>query len=281
MKKVLLVALLALTAATLGACESGAAVTPAPPTTAPAATSAGTSGGGTTLTILAAASLTDSFKEIAKGFEAANPGVKVAFSFAGSQTLRTQIQQGVTADVFASADNNNMDPVKAANLLASDPQIFTRNLLVVILPKANPGGLKELKDLSKAGTKLIVAASSVPVGNYTLQALDKLSADPTYGSDFKAKVLAQVVSNETDVKAVVTKVGLGEGDAGVVYTTDAKVAADKLTTIAIPEQYNVVATYPIAVLKSSPNASLALKFVDYVLSSDGQAVLAKYGFAPK
>ena len=120
----------------------------------------------------------------------------------------------------------------------------------------------------------------MPAGNYTLQMLDKLSADPAYGSDFKTKVLAQVVSKETDVKAVVSKVGLGEGDAGVVYTTDAQVAADKLSTIAIPDQFNVIATYPIATLKSSPNSALAQRFVDYVIGADGQGVLQKFGFAP-
>ena len=157
-------------------------------------------------------------------------------------------------------------------MLGTDPQIFTRNILTVIIPKDNPAGLKELKDLTKPGIKLIFEDASVPAGNYTLQILDKLSADPAYGSDFKTKVLANVVSKETDVKAVVSKVGLGEGDAGVVYTTDAQVATDKLSTIAIPDKYNVIATYPIAVLKSSPNEALASKFVDFVMGADGQGV---------
>lgn len=231
------------------------------------------------LTVLAAASLTGSFKEIGAAFERANPGVKVTFSFAGSQTLRTQIQQGAKADVFASADANNMDPLKAADLLAGAPTVFTRNVLTVIVPKANPGGLQQLKDLAKPGLKLIIADAGVPVGNYTLQALDKLSADPAYGASFKAQVLASVVSKETDVKAVVSKVSLGEADGGVVYTTDARVAADKLSTIPIPERYNVVATYPIAVLKTAADRPLAQRFVDFILSADGQAVLDRYGFS--
>lgn len=237
--------------------------------------------GGATLTVLAAASLTDSFEAIGAAFEAAHPGVKVTFSFAGSQQLRAQIEQGARADVFASADSKNMDPLKTENLLTGDPQVFTRNTLTVIIPKANPAGLKTLQDLAKPGLKLVFEDASVPAGNYTLQILDKLSADPAFGSDFKTKVLANVVSKETDVKAVVSKVSLDEGDAGVVYTTDAMVAADKLSTIAIPDQFNVIATYPIAVLKASANADLARQFVDYVLSSDGQAILTRYGFASR
>jgi molybdate transport system substrate-binding protein len=230
------------------------------------------------LTVLAAASLTDSFKEIGAAFEKANPGIKVTFSFAGSQALRTQIQQGAKADVFASADTKNMDPVKADNLLVNAPQIFARNVLTVIIPKANPAGLNELKDLTKPGIKLIFADAGVPVGDYTLQTLDKLSADPAYGSDFKAKVLARVVSEETDVKAVVSKVSLGEGDAGFVYTTDAQAAAGGLSTIAIPDRFNVIATYPIAVLKSSADPELAQRYVDFVLGAGGQAILEKFGF---
>lgn len=253
----------------------------APPVPAPSVSPVSVNGsrGNATLTILAAASLTGAFKETGTAFEKANPGVKVTFSFAGSQALRTQIQQGAKADVFASADNNNMDPLKADGLLGSNPQIFTRNVLTVIIPQANPAGLKELKDLARPGVKLIFEDASVPAGNYTLQILDKLSADPAYGSDFKSRVSANVVSNETDVKAAVSKLSLGEGDGGVVYATDAQAAIDKLATISIPDRFNVIATYPIATLKASANPALAQKFVDFVLGTDGQVVLKKYGFA--
>ena len=229
-----------------------------------------------TLTVFAAASLTASFTEIGKQFESANPGSKVAFSFAGSQTLRAQIEQGAKADVFASADTNNMGPLMAQGLVGA-PKILARNRLVVITPKNNPG-LEVLKNLGKTGLKLDIADASVPVGNYTLQMLDKLSADATYGADFKTQVLARVVSKETDVKQVVAKVALGEADAGVVYTTDAQAAIDKLTTITIPDPFNVIAVYPIAVVQASKNAALAQKFIDYALSADGQAVMKKYGF---
>jgi molybdate transport system substrate-binding protein len=233
------------------------------------------------LTVFAAASLTASFTEIGKSFEAANPGTKVTFNFAGSQALRTQIEQGAKTDVFASADNNNMDPLKNQGLVVGNVPIFTRNRLIVIMPKDNPAGLKTLKDLSKTGLKLDIADAAVPVGNYTLQALDKLSADPTYGADFKTLVLARVVSKENDVKQVVSKVALGEADAGVVYTTDAQAAIDKLITIELPDQFNVIAVYPIGVVKGSANPALAQKFIDYVLSAAGQAVMKKYGFAPR
>jgi molybdate transport system substrate-binding protein len=253
----------------------------------PTATSAqptltlGTSDGGATLMVFAAASLTDSFKEIGAVFQAAHAGTKVTFNFAGSQELRTQIEQGAKADVFASADTENLDPLKTANVLAGDPQVFAHNLLAVILPKANPANLKELKDLTKPGIKIVLADMSVPAGNYTLQILDKLSADPTYGADFKEKVLAQVVSKETNVKAVVSKVSLGEADAGVVYTTDAQAAADNLSIIGIPDKFNVIATYPIAVLATSANPTLARQFVGFVLGSQGQAILQKYGFTSR
>ncbi len=276
-RRALLVTVLVFLALLIAACSSPTASAP----TTPPATAASAPNGRTTLTVLAAASLTDSYQEIGKAFQTAHPGVNVNFSFAGSQQLRTQIEQGAKADVFASADTKNMNPLKTENLLAGEPQIFTQNVLTVILPKANPAGLKTLQDLAKPGLKLVFEDASVPAGNYTLQILDKLSADPTYGADFKTRVLANVVSKETDVKAVVSKVSLGEGDAGVVYTTDAEVAADKLSTIAIPDKYNVIATYPIAALKASPNPTLAQQFVDFVLSSDGQAILTKYGFVSR
>ncbi len=248
------------------------------PAKAPASSSiAASSAARQTLTVDAAASLTASFGDIGKAFEATNPGTRVALNFAGSQQLRTQIEQGARVDVFASADTRNMDPLKSQGLVA-DSQIFTRNRLIVIMPKSNPASVKTLKDLAKSGLKLDIADASVPVGNYTLEALDKLSADPAFGKDFKAQVLGRVVSKETDVKQVVSKVLLGETDAGVVYATDAQAALDKLATIDIPDPFNVIAVYPIAVVKSSTNPTLAQKFVDFVLSADGQAILEKYGF---
>ncbi len=255
--------------------------TGAPTAPSPAAATTVPVSSGTSLTVSAGSSLTDAFKELGKVFENAHAGTKVNFNFGGSQDLRTQIEQGAQVDVFASADTKNMDALQTKGLLAANSQTFVHNRLVVIVPKANPAGVKELKDLAKPGLKLDVADESVPVGSYTVQMLDKLSADASYGADFKNNVLARVVSKENNVKQVVSKVSLGEADAGVVYTTDAQSAADKLTTIEVPDKYNIIATYPIAVIKPSANAALAQQFVDLVLSEQGQALLKKYGFAPR
>ncbi len=230
------------------------------------------------LTVFAAASLTGAFQEIGTNFESANPGVKVRFNFAGSQILRTQIEQGALADVFASADHKNMDMLLADNLITVNTyQDFATNKLIVILPADNPGNVQSLGDLTKPDLKLVLADASVPAGNYARQILTKMSLDPVYGSDFGAKVLLNVVSNETDVKQVVAKVELGEADAGIVYVSD-KVAAPDLATITIPDEYNVTANYPMAVLIEAPEPILAISFVDYVKSDAGQAVLQKWGF---
>jgi molybdate transport system substrate-binding protein len=233
-----------------------------------------------TVIVFAAASLTDAFEEIGKDFENANPGVTVRFNFAGSQILRTQLEQGALADVFASADHKNMDFLVADNLLKANAyQDFVSNKLIVILPASNPGKVETLVDLSKIGLKLILGDSSVPAGNYARQILTKMNDDPLYGSDFSKNVLANVVSNETDVKQVVTKVELGEGDAGIVYLSDA-IAASNLVTIAIPDKFNVTAHYPIATLTNAPDPKLAQAFIAYIMSSNGQTVMMKWGFSP-
>ena len=230
------------------------------------------------LTIFAAASLTGVFEEISKNFEAANPGVQVNFNFAGSQILRTQLEQGAMADVYASADHKNMDLVVGESLVSADAvHDFATNSLIVILPANNPGHVMSLADLARLKLKIVLADASVPAGNYARQVLDNLSQDAAFGSDYSDKVLANVVSNETDVKQVVTKVELGEADAGIVYASDA-VAVPELTSLPIPEKFNVIAHYPIAVLSNAPQRKLAEAFVDYVLSPDGQALLMKWGF---
>ena len=229
------------------------------------------------LTVFAAASLTDAFTEIGQNFEAANPGVTVTFNFAGSQALRTQIEEGAPADVFASANKTEMDnAIKGSFIAENAPQNFLSNKLVIILPADSAGTVAKPEDLANPGIKIVLAAEDVPVGKYARQALDTMSG--SFGSDFKDKVLANVVSNEDNVKQVVAKIQLGEADAGIVYTSDA-VAAPELKTIDIPAELNVIAKYPIAKLTQSPNADLADAFIAYVLSPDGQAVLQKWGFA--
>lgn len=235
-----------------------------------------------TLTVLAAASLTESFTEIGKAFEAENPGVTVVFNFAGSQALAEQLTQGADADVFASASKKYMTAVQDANIVAADAaKTFVLNRLVVIYPKDNPAGIVTLQDLAKAGVKLDLADQAVPVGQYSLDFLDKTVEDASFDPTFKDSVLANVVSYEENVKAVLTKVSMGEADAGIVYVSDiTSEAADKVGTITIPDSLNTIATYPIAPISASNNAALAQAFVDYVLSDAGQETMAKYNFIP-
>jgi len=261
------------------ACTTQAAATPTEaPTEAPSSTPVEER----TLTVMAAASLTESYTEIGALFESQNPGVTVTFNFAGTQALVEQLTQGAEADVFASANTKYMNAAVDAGLVAADTaQTFAYNKLVVIYPKDNPAGIAELKDLAKAGLKLDLADSSVPVGQYSLDFLDKAAADAAYGTAYKDAVLSNVVSYEENVKAVVTKVSLGEADAGIVYLTDVTAdAAESVSKLDIPDELNTIATYPVAPLTASKNADLAQAFVNLVLSSEGQTILAKYGFVP-
>jgi len=236
-----------------------------------------------TLTVFAAASLTESFTEIGKQFETENHNVKVAFNFANSQQLRAQLEQGAKADVFASANTKEMTTaIISDSLVVSGTQhTFVTNRLAVIVPKSNPGKITSLADLARPGLKLDFADPSVPVGQYALDMLGKMSKDASFGATFKDKVVANVVSREDNVKSVVAKVRLGEADAGVVFTTDITPdAAKELTTLDVPDRFNVIAVYPIAPLKNAVEPKLASQFVDWVLSSKGQQVFAKYGFIP-
>lgn len=222
------------------------------------------------VTVFAAASLRESFEDLARAFEARTPGVKVHLNFAGSQELRTQIENGARADVFASADQKHMDALVKANLAAA-PHVFARNTPVIIVPKDNPAQVTSFQDLTKA-KKIVIGVPEVPIGNYTLQILDK------GGADFKQQVLASVSSRELNVRQVLAKVGLGEADAGIVYRTDAMAGKDKVAIIDIPAEVNVVAAYPVAVLSKAPEAAAAQAFVDLLLSGDGQKRLATAGF---
>lgn len=232
-----------------------------------------------TLTVYAAASLTDAFKEIGANFQHAHANVSVMSNFAGSQQLEQQIAQGAQADVFASANAKYMDAAITAGVVTSGAQkTFARNRLIVIVPKNNPAHIQTLRDLGKPGVKLVLADKSVPVGQYALTFLDKAAADPAFGASYKAQVLKNVVSYEDNVKSVFSKVQLDEADAGIVYTSDVSTHGDEVGSLAIPDAMNTIAVYPIAALKASRNASVAQQFVAYILSADGQAVLKKYGF---
>ncbi|BCV22106.1 molybdate ABC transporter substrate-binding protein [Moorella sp. Hama-1] len=229
------------------------------------------------LVVFAAASLTDAFGEIGRAFEQAHPGVTVKFNFGGSQQLRTQIEQGMAADIFASADQKYMQELVAKGLV-EQPVDFTANTLTIIVPKNNPAGIKTAADLATKG-KLDLAAPDVPIGKYARQALEKL--DSLYGSGYSQQVEKRVVSQETTVRQVVAKVALGEADAGIVYVTDINSSyREKLATIPFPQEANVQANYPIAVVKGSKQAALARELVNLITSADGQKILAKYGFLP-
>jgi molybdate transport system substrate-binding protein len=219
----------------------------------------------TGIKVFAAASLTAAFNQLGERYTAANGGTKVSFNFAGSQALATQIRQGAPADVFASADVPNMD--KARDLV-DPPQNFASNRLRIVVEKGNPRGVKSLDDLAGKDLKVVLAAPQVPAGRYAEQILDR------------AGVSVQPVSLEDNVKAVVTKVSLGEADAGVVYATDVTAAGDKIEGVDIPKDQNVTATYPIATVKASRHQQQAQAFVDLVRSPDGQRVLESFGFLP-
>jgi molybdate transport system substrate-binding protein len=230
------------------------------------------SSSGTTLTVLAASSLTEAFGRLGADFEEAHGGVTVRFSFGPSDGLAQQIQAGSPVDVFASASPVWMDAV------ARDPGVdhrvdFARNRLVIITPSDDPAHIGSLADLARPGVKLVLAAEGVPAGEYARQVFTN--------AGIANAAIANVVSNEEDVKGVVQKVALGEADAGVVYVTDVTPAVrSKLREIAIPVAVNVVATYPIAVVSTSDHASVATQFVRDVASAHGQQVLASFGFLP-
>jgi molybdate transport system substrate-binding protein len=208
--------------------------------------------------------------------------VDVRFNFAGSPTLRTQIEQGAAADVLATADEPNMQDAYASHLVVDAGQAFAGNTLVIIVPKDNPGHVATPSDLAREGLKLVLAQDGVPAGDYARAAIDKMAGDPAFGPSFSERVLANVVSNEPNVKAVVAKVQLGEADAGIAYATDVTpgVASD-VDTVAIPGAYNVVVSYPIAVTTEATRSLTARAFIDYVLSDAGQAILRGYGFLPR
>jgi molybdate transport system substrate-binding protein len=218
------------------------------------------------ITVFAAASLTASFGALGTAFKAAHPGVIINFNFAGTPTLVTQIEQGAAADVFASADTTNMDKLRADGFTTGTSSVFAHNKLEIVVAPGNPKGITGLADLAKPGLIYITEGPTVPAGKYALQAL------ATAGVTVTPKSL------ETDVKSVVSKIELGEADAGIVYTTDVSAAGSKVQGVPIPDPDNVIATYPIAMVKAALNAVAANAFIAYVLSTKGQSTLKSFGF---
>lgn len=218
------------------------------------------------VTVFAAASLTEAFTELGKQFEAEHDGTSVEFSFAASSDLAGQIDQGAPADVFASADEPNMDKVVEAGMNDGEPEAFVGNVLEIALPVGNPGNVSGIEDFAKAGLKLAVCDTEVPCGN---------AASMVFG---KAGVEPQIDSFEPDVKSVLTKVELGEADAGLVYHSDVLASGDRVDSIPIPQEFEVVNTYPIVLVRDAPNPDGGREFIDLVLSEAGAAELEKWGF---
>jgi molybdate transport system substrate-binding protein len=219
------------------------------------------------ITVLAPSSLTEAFGELAKKFEASHKGTTVTVSFAGSSALVTQVIEGAPADVIATADESSLARLTEKSLLDGTPVVFARNRLAIIVAKGNPKAVASLADLANPKLAVVVAAPQVPAGKYAAEALAKAGV----------KVTAK--SQEENVKAVVTKVIAGEADAGIVYVTDVRAAASKAEGIPIPPEFNIVANYPIARLKSAASNPAAAAFVAYVQAAEAQTLLQAYGFS--
>lgn len=234
-----------------------------------------------TLTVFAAASLIDAFSSIDLAFTRENPGTDIVFNFAGSQQLAAQLEQGARADVFASADERWMTYAREKSLIEGESSIFVRNALVVIYPRTNPARIHRLQDLARRGLKLVLAADAVPAGRYSREMFQNLGRAEGFPADYAGRVIANVVSNEENVKGVVAKVQLGEADAGVVYRSDVTPdVARFVSLLEIPQGANITANYPIAVVRGSQVRDLARRFIDFVRSHRGQRLLGAHGFQP-
>jgi molybdate transport system substrate-binding protein len=218
------------------------------------------------LTVFAAASLTKTFTELGTDFEKSHPGVAVTFDFDGSSTLVTQLSQGAQADVFASADEKNMQNAVSQSLIAGKPVDFATNVLEIATPPGNPAGIASFSDLAEPGVKTVVCADGVPCGN-AVEQVEKSTG-----------VALTPISQEQSVTNVLAKVESGDADAGVVYVTDVTAAGDKVTGVQFPEAQQAVNTYPIAVTRAATQSDLAKKFVAYITGTDGQQTLAEAGF---
>lgn len=260
-----------LSAVLLGACGGGGdADAPSAPASSPAggaASAAGAPALSGELTVFAAASLTDAFEDIGERFEQANPAVDVAFNFESSATLATQITEGAPADVFASASQATMDTVDDTGLLAGERADFAGNLLEIAVEPGNPKGVAGLEDLAQPDITVVLAAEEVPAGQYARQALDEQGIE------------VEPASLETDVRAVLSRVALGEADAGIVYVSDIVAAGGDVEGVEIPADQNVPASYPIATLAEAPNPDAGEAFVEYVRSDEGREVLDEFGFS--
>ena len=245
-----------------------------------ALTACASSDGERTLTVFAAASLTEVFNEMGREFERRNEGVEVRLSYQASSTLRIQLEQGAEADVFASADEFNMDLAADAGVISGDPVVFTRNRLAVIVPR-DAGRVRALADLASPGLRVVAGDDATPFGRYTNTAFDRLAADPEFGPNFRDAVVGNIVSKEANVRRAVAKVEIGEADAALAYVTDTGAAGrGGLVPIPIPERYTGPIRYPIAVAQGAASPGLAEDFIAFILSDEGRAILERHNFLP-
>jgi molybdate transport system substrate-binding protein len=231
----------------------------------------------TELTVLAASSLRDAFSAAAVEFEAVVPTVSLTFSFDASSALRTQIEQGAPADVFASADMANPQAMVDGGFAPGPVAAFASNRLTIVVPSGNPAAIRDPRDLARPGVRIVGAGEAVPISRYVDACLEKLATLPGFPAGYEAAVEANVVSREDNVRAALTKVDLGEADAAIVYATDAA-SSEAVDEIAIPEVANVEATYGAVAIKGSRHPAEAAAFVAWLASPRGTAVLARFGF---
>jgi molybdate transport system substrate-binding protein len=231
------------------------------------------------LEVYAAASLRTALEQVKPAYEAANPGTILTVSTDSSSALETKIEQGAPADVFLSADTTTPQRLVDGGLASGDVMPFAGNALTIIVPDDNPAGIRTPADLANDGIRIVAAGDAVPITTYATRLLDNLSLEPGYPADFAARYAANVVSREDNVSAVVTKVELGEGDAGIVYLTDAKRSAT-VGTVEVPAHANLRATYGGVIVRASPDQGAAAAFLAWLAGSEGQAILARLGFLP-
>lgn len=242
------------------------------------ATCAPTSRSSCDLMVFAASSLTEAFTEIKDAFEKVHLGYAVTYNFAGTPTLRTQIEQGARADVFASANEQQMEAAIRFGVIEGEPVLFASNRLVVVTPKGSDV-VASLQDLARPGVKLVLALRDVPVGGYAREAIAEMGASGRFGEGFEGRALGNLVSEEVNVRQALSKVALGEADASIVYATDVTPEIrSRVDAIDIPDSYNVIALYPMAAVKGAAHKTAAELFIDFVLSAEGQSILSKHGF---
>ena len=274
-----LTALIPVLALVIAACSSGGTSPSTSASAAAATTPPSAAAAKVELTIYGAASLKGALDKAKAAYETATPGTTLTISTDSSSALETKIEQGAPADVFLSADMTNPKKLIDAGLADDAAVTFAKNKLTIIVPTANPAGIKTPADLAKSGVKVIAAGADVPITKYATQLVANLAKEPAYPADFVAAYTANIASREDNVKAVVAKIELGEGDAGIVYVTDAK-ASTKVRTVDVPDSANVPATYNGVVVKASTHSADAKAFLDWFAGPDGQAILGSLGFLP-